>query len=86
MCQHSTKFQDYLDIVKLLYKDLVAVAKDQETGQFKVHSFAFKIEAVGDFNLFSGKDEDHPQNFFYVVVDPINWHANFLYHKWVSHW
>ena len=28
LCQHSEKFQEYLDITKLLYKDMVAVAKD----------------------------------------------------------
>ena len=32
LCQHSNAFSEYLDVVKWMYKDLVSVAKDGETG------------------------------------------------------
>ena len=87
LCQHSDMISDYLDVVKMLYKDLISVAKDTETGQIRSHSFAFKIEKIEGYNfLYNNKEDDHPQNFFYVVVDPINWHVNFLHHRWVAHW
>lgn len=49
----------------------------------------FRIESIEGFEgrLYNSKDTDnHPQNFFYVCVDPINWHVNFFHHSWKSHW
>ena len=38
ICQHSDNVTEYYDIVKMLYKDLVAVAKDTESNEIKCHS------------------------------------------------
>ena len=72
---------------KALYKDLVCVAKDPDTQEIKCFSQVFRIDNIGGLGkyLYTTKDE-HPQNCFYVVIDPINWHVNFFYHKWVPHW
>jgi hypothetical protein len=71
--------------VKNLYKDLVTVAKDPDTGDIKVHSQVFLVEAIeGLDKLFP--IPGHPQNWFFVIVDPIHWHVTFLYHKWTEFW
>jgi len=46
MCQYEENMKAYLDVIKKLYKDLVTVAKDSETGEVRVHSFVFQIEAI----------------------------------------
>ena len=46
MCQYGLDITDYLDTTKLLYKDLVRVAKDDDTGALKPVSWAFKINRV----------------------------------------
>lgn len=87
--QYEDNIQDYLKVVKLLYKDLVSVARDPDTGNIRVYSHVYKIHQIAGYEnqLFTGKsNNDHPQNFLYVLVDPINWHVNFYYHKWVDHW
>lgn len=89
ICQYETNIQEYLKVVKLLYKDMVSVAKDPDTQEIKCYSLAFRIDEIeghDNKSLYSYKDYDHPQNCFFVVVDPINWHVNFFYNKWVSHW
>ena len=85
-CQYEDNINEYLDVVKLLYKDLVVVAKEQETGEIKCFSQVFRIDNIKGYRTYATKNENHPQNCFYVVVDPVNWHVNFFYHKWVSHW
>ena len=87
--QYEHNIQEYLKVVKLLYKDLVAVARDPDTQEIRVYTHAFKIESIQGYEnmLYHTKtDDEHPQNCFYVLVDPINWHVNFFYHKWVNHW
>jgi hypothetical protein len=47
---------------------LVTVAKDADTKEIKPLSLVFKITDIeGQVKL---KHADHPQNFFYVIVDP----------------
>lgn len=46
MCQFDDNAKEYLDVVKNLYKDLITVAKDPDTGDIKVHSQVFLIEAI----------------------------------------
>ena len=87
VCQYEDKIKPYLDCVKLLYKDLVCVAKDPDTKEIKCFSLVFRIDGItGGKNLYSSKDQGHPQNCLYVIVDPINWHVNFYYNKWTPFW
>ena len=46
ICQFDDNAKEYLEVIKGLYKDLVTVAKDQDTGDIKVHSQVFMIEAI----------------------------------------
>ena len=38
MCQYENNIKEYLDLVKLLYKDLVVVAKDPDSQEIKCYS------------------------------------------------
>lgn len=62
MCQFEEEVAEYLNCVKGLYKDLVCVAKDSETNEIKVKSFAFKINKVTGNNTTSSLQsfEEHP--------------------------
>jgi hypothetical protein len=84
VCQDSTNLTEYFDIVKLLYKDLVAVAKDTESNEIKCHSECFRIDSIDGFKLFT--EDDHPQNGFYVLIDPLNWHVNLFYNRGGKYW
>uniref|UniRef100_A0A7S3ISM7 Cilia- and flagella-associated protein 300 n=1 Tax=Strombidium inclinatum TaxID=197538 RepID=A0A7S3ISM7_9SPIT len=86
VCQYEDNIGEYLACVKDLYKDLVSVAKDPDTQEIKCFSYVFRIDSIEGYDKYLYRVPDHPQNCFYVAVDPINWHANFFYHKWVPHW
>ena len=62
MCQYEHNLKEYLDIVKVLYKDLVTVAKDPDSQEIKCYSHAFRIETVLGFEnqLYATKDDGHP--------------------------
>lgn len=68
MCQFDDSITEYLESTKELYKDLIAVAKDPDTNEIKPLSLIFKITSVVGADYL--KMSDHPQNFFYVLVDP----------------
>jgi len=44
--QYDDDAKIYLDVLKGIYKDLVTVAKDPETGEIRVHSHVFMIESI----------------------------------------
>ncbi|TNV76267.1 hypothetical protein FGO68_gene6052 [Halteria grandinella] len=85
MCQFDENLKEYLEVIKKLYKDLITVAKDPETGEIKVMSQVFLIEQIDGLDKLFPMPY-HPQNWFFVIVDPIHWHCTFLYHKWTSFW
>ena len=61
MCQYDLDVTEYLETTKALYKDLVKVAKDDDTGEIKAVSQVFRVNTYktkeGD-QLPSGAD--HP--------------------------
>ena len=86
MCQFDDDVTEYLAQTKNLYKDLIAVAKDQETGEIKTQSFAFRITGIQNDNGAKISFQDHPQDFLYVLVDPMHWHVTVFANKWSSAW
>jgi len=84
VCQYEDYVNEYLTQTQLLYKDLVTVFKDSETNDIRVGSHVLKITKIDDEDLF--KDPDHPQNWMYVIVDPIHWHVNIWFNQWKSWW
>lgn len=85
--QYEENVTEYLECVKLLYKDLICVAKDPDTQEIRSFGQVFRIDSIEGYEnrLYTG-DDHHPQNCFYVLVDPINWHVNFFYHNWKNFW
>jgi cilia- and flagella-associated protein 300 len=83
VCQYEDEIEPYLEVVKGMYKDLVAVTKDSETNEFKVTSKVFQIQSNEQFQLFLNP---HRQDFCYVTVDPGYRHVNVWSHKWTGAW
>ena len=73
-------------MTKSLYKDLVTVVKDPETQDIVCRSFVFKVTSVDGGVLFLSQNKEHPQNAFYVIVDPVNWHVTLLCNRWEDYW
>ena len=87
MNQYEQSITEYMEATKDLYKDLVCVAKDENTNEIRPMSMVFKINSVTTSTGGSLPSEsEHPQNFTYVIVDPLKWHANIFQGKWVSSW
>lgn len=84
LCQYEDTAKEYLEETQKFYKDMVTVYKDSETDEIKVGSLVFQIKKIDDTEVFG--DSDHPQNWLYVIVDPIHWHVNVWYHQWKSWW
>lgn len=82
-CQYEDEIDEYLNTVKGLYKDVVAVSKDSETNEVKVVSKVYQILPGEEFNVFLNP---HIQDFIYVIVDPSYRHVNLWYHKWTGMW
>ena len=59
MNQVDENLKEYLEVLKKIYKDLVTVAKDPQTGDIKIMSHVFLVEAIdGCDKLFP--HEGHP--------------------------
>lgn len=83
MCQYEDEVTDYLEVIKGLYKDLVAVTKDNESGELKVQSKVFQILAGEQFAVFNNP---HIQDFCYAIIDPSYRHVNIWQHKFTGLW
>jgi hypothetical protein len=83
LCQYEDTVNEYLGMTKLFYKDLVSASKDANTGEIYIRSIVLELLA-DDSNMYA--KAYHPQNFFYVIIDPFQRHVNVWYHKWVSFW
>ena len=83
MCQYEDEIEEYLDLVKNVYKDFVSVTKDEESGEFRVVSKVFRIFNSEEFELFRNQ---HVQDFCYVMVDPGYRQVNIWTHKWTGMW
>lgn len=68
MCQPEENAKVYLDTAKQLYKELVTVRKNKNTGNLVVASIPIAVKSVTGISLFP--DQDSPHNFCYLVVDP----------------
>ena len=59
MCQYEDNIKEYLECIKGLYKDLVTVAKDPDSGEIKIQTFAFEIKGI-DGNKDLWVEKEHP--------------------------
>ncbi|KRX02988.1 hypothetical protein PPERSA_03079 [Pseudocohnilembus persalinus] len=66
MCQYDDQLSVYLEWTKFLYKNLISARKDTESENVFVESQVYEIKKVDD----TLNTEKHPQNVFYVVINP----------------
>ena len=81
LCQYEERIEPYLEMTKDFYKDIVSAAKEPET---YIRSVPVEILSIEKSNLYRNKF--HPQNFFYVVIDPYQRYVHLWYHNWVPFW
>ncbi|ORY36014.1 hypothetical protein BCR33DRAFT_491664 [Rhizoclosmatium globosum] len=79
LCQYEDEIGPYLDATKKIYKDLISVTKDRETGKLAVSSHVFQIKSL-ESSVSPLFPIQHPQNFCYISVDPVKRYVNVFYH------
>ncbi|KAG4087784.1 hypothetical protein H8356DRAFT_1010305 [Neocallimastix lanati (nom. inval.)] len=79
ICQYEDDIQKYFDISKLLYKDFVRVTRDNKTKKLNVISMVYKINDL-DSSISPLFPIEHPQNFMYLTIDPMNRYVTVWYH------
>lgn len=84
LCQYEDYVDEYLALTKLFYKDLTSATRDANTKEIFIRSIALEILNVENSNLY--RIPEHPQNFFYVIIDPYQRHVHLWYHKWAPFW
>ncbi len=84
LCQYENTVEPYLEMTKDFYKDIVSAAKEPETNKIYIRSVPVEILSIEKSNLY--KIKNHPQNFFYVVIDPYQRYVHLWYHNWVPFW
>ncbi|XP_039600271.1 cilia- and flagella-associated protein 300 [Polypterus senegalus] len=81
LCQYEDTIEPYLEITQSVYKDIVSVYKDSETKKLKMISCVFKVSAYSGPRICYPADNDHHQNFAYLVLDPVKRHVYVLHHS-----
>ena len=82
-CEHDNIIFPYLDMTKCFYKDLVNATKDNESDKIIIRSIPIEILDIEKNDLY--KHKFHPQNFFYVIIDPLQRYVHLWYHNWVDY-
>ena len=84
LCQYENTVEPYLEMTKDFYKDIVSAAKEPETNKIYIRSVPVEILSVEKSNIY--KKKNHPQNFFYVIIDPYQRYVHLWYHNWIPFW
>ena len=84
LCQYENTIEPYLVMTKAFYKDIVSAAKEPETNKIYIRSVPVEILSIEKSNIY--KKKYHPQNFFYVIIDPYQRYVHLWYHNWVPFW
>lgn len=84
LCQYEDGVNEYLNMTKLFYKDLVSAAKDPNSNEIVIRSIALEILDIENSNIYRSKG--HSQNFLYLIIDPYQKYVHIWYHKWVPFW
>ena len=84
LCQYENTVEPYLEMTKDFYKDIVSAAKEPETNKIYIRSVPVEILSIEKSNIY--KKKNHPQNFFYVIIDPYQRYVHLWYHNWIPFW
>lgn len=89
LCQYEDNMEPYIEATKLIYKDLIAVARAQEeagdSDKLKVTSYVYKIHTLCNDSAVAGNKNllfhrQYLNNFFYLVVNPLKQLCFTIYH------
>ncbi|KAL0281145.1 UNVERIFIED_CONTAM: hypothetical protein PYX00_002221 [Menopon gallinae] len=81
-CQFEDKVEPYLDMTKMLYKDLVRVERNADTKEIQIRSCCVKAVVKGkQKRAIFPQDADHIQNFAYLLMDPVLRHVTLFTHE-----
>lgn len=83
LCQYEDYVQEYVNITKAFYKDLVTATKDEDSKQIYIRSLVYEIKELNGHPLFK---DFNPQNFLYLSIDPYQRTVSLLYNKWENFW
>ena len=79
LCQYEDNLEPYLEITKILYKDLVGVSPELTVTSNVIQIKSAKCDdAITSKNLIFNRS--HINNFFYLIVDPIKRNVYTFYH------
>ena len=81
--QYEDNLTTYLEWTKSLYKSVVSVKKQAESGNIFVESVAVEIKKI-EKDIFS--KEYNPQTVIYVVVNPGTRIVHIISNQWVKFW
>ena len=82
LCQYEDTLTPYLDMTKKIYKGVVAVRKQPESGSMVIESRVYRVKAIDK----TYKEDYNPQNFVYVVINPSIRIAHVISNKWQKFW
>jgi cilia- and flagella-associated protein 300 len=89
MCQPDASLDGYLDVTKSIYKDLVAVHKQADTGEIVVGSEAYLITAFDSSSSSSSGtlfSTDSTHNVCIVVISAAKQQVAVLHKTFKSFW
>jgi cilia- and flagella-associated protein 300 len=89
MCQPDASLDGYLDVTKSIYKDLVAVHKQADTGEIVVDSEAYLITAFDSSSSSSSGtlfSTDSTHNVCIVVISAAKQQVAVLHKTFKSFW
>ena len=80
--QYEDNFGEYKELLKVVYKSLVNVKKDQSTDHVYVDTAVYDVKSVGGKMVFGG--EPHCQNVCYVMINKGTRSLWLVYNVWVK--
>jgi len=83
VCQYEDFIKPYIDVTKALYKDLICVQKFKDSEKLNIVTKIYKITGKDHtgYQVYPSEN-DHPQTFAYLLVDPLKRHVSLLSHNW----
>ncbi|XP_065142985.1 cilia- and flagella-associated protein 300 [Paramisgurnus dabryanus] len=80
LCQYEDVVDPYINIAKIIYKDMVSVQKDPDLKEISVVSTILKVSAYDASGLCYPSGIENEQTFAYLCIDPFKRHVYVLYH------
>ncbi|KAJ3609107.1 hypothetical protein NHX12_023633 [Muraenolepis orangiensis] len=80
LCQYEDTIAPYAQVTKHIYKDLLSVQRDPQSGGISVVSTVLKVCVHDETGPHYPGRGDEEQTFAYLIIDPFKRHVCLLYH------